>query len=152
MFVRKRIYVYKNEWFLYIDIENLIGKSSIKRSVLCDSINVNLLDISFDVKQKEIEQIYDRAIMEVEQFLKSNNVVFSRVDDKFSVEKVEDTYHPYAMALSNSNSLQDFVSKYENLLVVNTGILPRAGGINTTAALFPLIEYYIDEVLFNLKK
>jgi hypothetical protein len=29
------------------------------------------------------------------------------------------------------------------MLVVNTGILPRVGGINPTASLFPIIEQHI---------
>jgi hypothetical protein len=32
------------------------------------------------------------------------------------------------------------------MLVVNTGILPRAGGINSTCAVFPLIEEFIDSL------
>jgi hypothetical protein len=31
------------------------------------------------------------------------------------------------------------------MLVVNTGILPRSGGINPTAALLPIIDEFINE-------
>ena len=33
-----------------------------------------------------------------------------------------------------------FASHFDNMLVVNTGVLPRAGGINSTCAVLPLVE------------
>ena len=47
------------------------------------------------------------------------------------------------MMLSDSEDIESYFSRFPNMLVVNTGILPRAGGINTTAACFPIIEEYV---------
>ena len=45
---------------------------------------------------------------------------------------------------SNYDSAEDYFSTYGNMLVVTTGILPRIGGINPTAALFPVIDEFIN--------
>ena len=38
----------------------------------------------------------------------------------------------------------DYFTHFDNMLVVNTGVLPRAGGINSTGAVMPLIDEYIN--------
>ena len=78
-------------------------------------------------------------------YLTANKVNFENASDVIHAEKAEDTYHPYGMFLSDCASVDDYFNRYENMLVVNTGILPRAGGINTTASCFPLIEEYITQ-------
>jgi hypothetical protein len=44
-------------------------------------------------------------------------------------------------------TLDDYYAFVPNMLVVNTGVLPRAGGINSTAAMFPVIEDYVARVM-----
>jgi len=90
-----------------------------------------------------------KAISEVKDLLISNNIKFDFLSDDFSVDKLEDTYHPYGMAMSESEDLKSFYNRYDSLLVVNTGILPRAGGINTTAAVFPIIDNFVDNILYK---
>ena len=34
-------------------------------------------------------------------------------------------------------------SGFDNMLVIHSGVLPRAGGINSTSAAFPLLEEFI---------
>lgn len=46
--------------------------------------------------------------------------------------------------MCNFTSIDDYFTKFQNMLVVNSGILPRAGGINSTAAMFPVVEEYIN--------
>ncbi|MGJ1242296.1 NAD-dependent epimerase/dehydratase family protein [Sphingobacterium siyangense] len=149
MFFKKRVYVYRDEWFLYIDIENPVGESFVKLSETVDKFGIKGLDVSFDINHEQVTNIYNQAIAEVRKLLEYNAVVFQQQQDLVSADKLEDTYHPYAMALSDSRDLNDYFTRFDNLLVLNTGILPRAGGINTTAALFPIIEYYVDNILFK---
>ena len=40
--------------------------------------------------------------------------------------------------------IDDYFNKYKNMIIFNTGVLPRSGGINPTAALLPLIEEFIN--------
>ena len=47
--------------------------------------------------------------------------------------------------MSDYKSVSEYFNHFENMLVINTGILPRAGGINTTSVGFPIIEEYISE-------
>ena len=89
--------------------------------------------------------MYDTAKKQVADYLDANGVNYESEGEEIHVEKSEDTYHPYAMFMSDSKSIEDYFTRYSNLLIVNTGILPRAGGINTTASCMPLIEEYIGE-------
>jgi hypothetical protein len=41
-------------------------------------------------------------------------------------------------------SAEDYFSRFENMLIVSTGVLPRSGGINPTASILPLIEEFIN--------
>ena len=45
------------------------------------------------------------------------------------------------------NSVEDYFQRFENMLVVNTGVLPRADGINSTCAVLPLVEEYVNNVM-----
>jgi hypothetical protein len=108
-------------------------------------ISGNILSFSFEIGEKASD-IYERAKEIVKQYLILNKVTFVECSDKIHVEKSEDTYHPYGMQ-SDFNSAEEYFSHFQNMLVINTGILPRAGGINTTAVCFSLIEEYISEYL-----
>ena len=90
--------------------------------------------------------VYEKAKKIVKEYLISNNVTFEECCDVIHVDKSEDTYHPYGM-MCNFSSVAEYFTHFQNMLVINTGILPRAGGINTTAAGFPLIEEYISNYL-----
>jgi hypothetical protein len=149
MIIKKEVYIYKNEWNLYIDIENPKSNSFIALGEKNKQSLVQGLDVYFDLDRIKINEIYQLAIDEVKSLLLSNNVKFELLSDSFSFEKGEDTYHPYNMALSDSEDLKSFYNRYDSLLVVNTGILPRAGGINITAALFPIIDEYVENLLYK---
>jgi hypothetical protein len=143
--VKRRIYVFKNEWYFYIDIENPVGKNNIKLSEERDMYNEKGLDISFFVDDKVIDY-FQKAKSIIKDYLIMNNVDFEECDSEIQIEKCEDTYHPFGM-LENIDSVDMYFRFFDNMLVVNTGVLPRAGGINTTASVFPLIEEYVDNYM-----
>lgn len=143
MIVKKKIYVYKNKWHIYIDIENACLESKIKLAEEKDKWGVNKLDVDFVIGNSS-KHVYEEATKMVKEYLDANGVNYSMVDDEIHVEKSEDTYHPYGMFLSDCASKDNYYNYFPNMLMVNTGILPRAGGINTTATCFPLIEDFID--------
>lgn len=146
MFIKKKIFVYKNEWYLYIDIENPISESHVSLSGDLDAFDEPAIDVSFDIGIKS-QEIFEKAKATIKEYLLANNTVFEECSDVIHIEKSEDTYHPFGM-LYKFNSISDYFNLYENMLVVNTGILPRAGGINTTASLFPIIEEFISNKMF----
>jgi nucleoside-diphosphate-sugar epimerase len=145
MLFLKKVYVYKNKWDLYVDIENPLGKSFVNLSLDRDAFGEKALDLSFEQDGK-VKAIYNSIQQIIEKFLDKNGVNYSLNNDSVQVKKIEDTYHPYGM-FSNHPTIDSYFDRFENMLVVNTGILPRAGGINTAAAIFPIIEEY-----FNRKK
>ncbi len=142
LLVRKTIYVYKGIWNIYIDIENPSHRSYIKLSDKRDQWGLNKLEVFFEIPQ-EANDVYASAKCMIESYLKENKVNYQVCVDRIHADKSEDTYHPYGMYLSDSKSIDDYFDHFQNMLMVNTGILPRAGGINTTASCFPIIEEYI---------
>ncbi len=145
MLIKKKVYVYKNEWDLFIDIENPTSLSSISLSSDKDAFGEAALDVSFTIGE-QASDIYERAKNLVREYLIANNVTFRECGDKIHVEKSEDTYHPYGM-MCEFSSIEDYFTHFQNLLVINTGVLPRAGGINTTAVGFPLLEEYVSRYI-----
>jgi len=143
--IRREIMVHKNEWDIYIDIENPDTKSHVSLSQELDRYGVPALDVEFHIGERA-EMIYNEAKKQVRDYLIANNVPFEECCDRIQVEKSEDTYHPYGM-LSEFKSLNDYYLFFPNMLVVNTGVLPRAGGINSTASLFPVIEDYVARAM-----
>jgi hypothetical protein len=150
--IYKEVYVYKDTWDLYIDIENPQSNSFISLVNNNNNSFINDLAVHFDLNKNTIEYIYSNAILEIKELLKFNNINYFQLNDSFSFEKLEDTYHPFNMFMSNSEDLISFYNRFESLLIINTGILPRAGGINPTAALFPIIDNYVDNFLFKKNK
>ena len=144
MFVKRKIYVYHGKWNINIDIENASSESQIRLSDEIDEWGINKLDVFFEIGEKS-KFIYDKATEKVKDFLDSNDVQYSLASDEIHVEKSEDTYHPYGMYLSDCGSKEEYYNYFPNMLMVNTGILPRAGGINTTATCFPLIEDFFEK-------
>lgn len=137
-----RIYIYKNQWKMFIDIENPSKNCKISLSKDLDQWGVPKLNVSFEVPQEAVD-VFSAAKERIGNLLTESGVTFESDSKVISAEKAEDTYHPYGMFLSDSESVEAYFNRYDNLLVVNTGVLPRAGGINTTASCFPLIEEYI---------
>ena len=144
-FFKKRIYVHRNEWYLFIDVEIPKNNSKISLSDNYDIYNEKILDVDFFFDKKTFDN-FNQAKDLIKNYLIKNNVDFEECDSNVQVDKIEDTYHPYAM-ICNFDSCNDYFNMYKNMLVINTGILPRAGGINPTAAVFPLIEEYINNYI-----
>ena len=140
-----KIYVYKNEWYLIIDIENPKENSHIRLSKELDKYGQPGLNVNFEVGA-QATVLYDKAKKIMVKYLDDNHVKYDLIDDEVHVEKCEDAYHPFAMFLSESKSLDDYFNHFSNMLVLNTGILPRTGGINSTASVFPLIEEYVSRM------
>lgn len=142
--IKKRIYAYKNEWEIDIDIENPSFHSEISLSDSKDKFGVNALDLKF-ITDKGVTDLYKEIHLIVKEYLDKNNVNYVETADEIHVTKCEDTYHPYGM-LDNLNSINEYYDWFNNMLVINTGILPRAGGINTAGSVFPIIEEYFDRI------
>jgi hypothetical protein len=139
--VRRKMFVYNNEWFFYIDIENPSNASYVILSKEKDKFGLHGLDVYYKIGE-DTEKIYNRVMKYVEEFLKSNNCDFEILFNKVSTEKYEDIYHPYSMF--NYKTIDDYFSSYQNMIIFNTGVLPRSGGINPTGALFPVIDEFIN--------
>jgi hypothetical protein len=145
MFVKKKLYVYKNEWYLQIDIENPLDSGKITLSEDKDAFGEKGLNIYFELGE-HTDDLFAKAKMIVKDCLDKNNVEYEIVNEITNVEKYEDTYHPFGI-YSDFSSIEDYFSRFSNMLITNTGILPRAGGINSTCAIFPLIEEYVETVM-----
>ena len=144
VFIRRKVYVYKNEWGFNIDIENLAPDSTIRLSQELDDWGVPKLVVDFRIGETS-QHVLEQAKTNMKSYLTEQGLDFRECNDVIHVEKSEDTYHPYGMFMSECQSLDDYFTRYPNLLIANTGVLPRAGGINCTAAVFPLIEEYVGE-------
>ena len=142
-FVKHKLYVYKNTWFLVLHMENDLGYGKVYLSDHLDKFNQNGLAIDFKIPEHS-EKSFNEISSELEQMLKENNVRYSRVTEKIHTEKFEDEYHPFAL-YSDFESVEDYFNAFENMLVIHSGVLPRAGGINSTSAAFPLIEEFFRE-------
>lgn len=140
--IKKRIFVLNNEWFIYIDIENPTKESFVTLSKEKDSFGLQGLDVYYNIGE-DAETVYKKSKELVEKHLKDNGVVYEVVLEKIEVHNSEDIYHPYGMYCDYS-SVEEYFNKYDNMLVVSTGILSRSGGINPTAALLPLIDEFVN--------
>jgi hypothetical protein len=145
MFVKKKLYVYNNEWYLQIDIENSAGSGKITLSEDKDSYGEQGLNVEFTISE-QTDEVFAKAKMLVKEYLDKNKVDYDVVEDETNVEKYEDTYHPFGID-SDFSSIEDYFMRFSNMLIINTGILPRVGGINCTCAVFPLIEEYINKYM-----
>lgn len=140
-FVLRKLFVYKNEWYLCLHLENQRGNGRMMLSDKLDKFGQPGLAIDFHVN-KETEERFNRLSDMFEGQLKAWGVDYERLYEKVHTEKFEDEYHPFGI-YSNFDSVDDYFGQFENMLVVHSGVLPRAGGINSTAAAFPLLEEYI---------
>jgi hypothetical protein len=140
--IKKQIYVLNNEWFIYIDIENPTQDSYVSLSSTKDDFGIAGLDVYYDIG-KEAEYVYQKAKELVEKHLQDKGVAYEVISEKIEVRNSEDIYHPYGM-YCNFKSAEEYFNKYDNMLVLATGILTRSGGINPTAALLPLIDEFVN--------
>lgn len=147
MLVKKELYVYKNEWYLQIDVESANSKATIQLSEMKDKFGERGLDLNVEISEGTREY-FDYIKKIISDYLVLNNVDFKVCNDVVHADKLEDTYHPYRIQYE-FKSKADYFEKYRNLLIVNTGILSRVGGINPTAALFPLLEEHISTQFNN---
>ncbi len=140
-FVLRKLFVYKNEWYLCLHLENQKGNGRMMLSDKMDKFCQPGLAVDFHIN-KETEDRFNNLSDMFEEQLKSWGVDYERLHEKVHTEKFEDEYHPFGI-YSDFESVDDYFDTYENMLVVHSGVLPRAGGINSTAAAFPLLEEYI---------
>ena len=145
MLILKKLYVYKNQFDLQIDIEaprqsGLITLNDQKDRYGEKSINV---DLSIMPKTGEL---FSKARSILKKWLDENHVEYKELPFSTTAEKYEDVYHPFGM-FCDFESTDDFFHHFSNMLVINTGILQRAGGINSTCAVFPLVEEYVNEIM-----
>jgi hypothetical protein len=143
--IKRKMYVYKNEWYLYIDIENPTKTSYVMLSKETDKFGEPGLDVYYSIGE-DANNIFSKSKELVKQYLIKCKIDFEECSELINIQNSEDIYHPYGM-FSNFNSVEDFFNCYENMLVVSTGILPRAGGINPTAAVFPIVDEFINNHL-----
>lgn len=142
MIVLKQMYVYKNEFYLQIDIEAPIESGKLILNNQIDKFGEKGLDIDLSILPQTGE-LFTKARAIIKEYLDKNGVVYEELPFSTSAEKYEDVYHPFGM-FCNFNSVEHYFTHFDNMIVANTGILPRAGGINSTCAVFPLIEEYIN--------
>ena len=142
IFVKKEMYVYENEFYFQIDIENPFDSGKIKLLNDRDKYGEKGLEIEFNIDNRT-DDLFAKAKLLFREYLDNNQVRYEELNEQTRVEKYEDTYHPFGI-YSDFESINDYFHRFENLLITNTGILPRAGGINSTCAVFPLIEEYIE--------
>ncbi|MDD3320486.1 MAG: NAD-dependent epimerase/dehydratase family protein [Paludibacter sp.] len=140
--VKKKMYVYKNEFYFQIDIENPFDSGSIRMIDDKDKFGEKGVEVDFIV-DKKTEEIFTKAKKIIREYFDAHQVIYEELKEETKVEKYEDTYHPFGI-YSDFESSKDYFHRFGNLLITNTGILPRAGGINSTCAVFPLIEEYIE--------
>lgn len=142
MLVLKKMYVYNNEFYLQIDIEAPRESGRMTLNEEKDKFGEKSVNVDLSILPKTGE-LFTKARAIVKDYLDKNGVVYEELPFSTSAEKYEDVYHPFGM-FCDFKSAEDYFTHFENMLVVNTGILPRAGGINSTCAVMPLVEEYIN--------
>lgn len=140
--VLRRMYVMDNEWFLYIDIENPSLDSYISLSKEKDAFGVQGLDVYYDAGM-DAERVFNQAKVAALDHLKKNGVNFEVLAEKINVQTCEDIYHPYGMI--KFENMEDYFTRWNNMLVVTTGCLSRSGGINPTASLLPVVDEFVEK-------
>lgn len=142
--ILRRMYVMNNEWFLYIDIENPTQESYITLSKEKDKFGIQGLDVYYNIGSEAVD-IYQKATDIAINHLKNCNADYELLTEEINVQTCEDIYHPYGMF--NFQDIQEYFTRWNNMLVVTTGCLNRSGGINPTASLLPVIDEFINKFL-----
>lgn len=145
MMVKKQMYVYNDEFYLQIDIEAPRESGKILMNNETDKFGERSIDVDLQILPKTGE-LFTKARAYVKDFLDANNVKYIELPFSTSAEKYEDVYHPFGM-FCNFKDANDYFGHFDNMLVVNTGVLPRAGGINSTCAVMPLVEEYVNCIM-----
>lgn len=145
MIVKKQMYVYNDEFYLQIDIEAPHESGKILMNNEADKFGERSIDVDLQILPKTGE-LFTKARTYVKDFLDANNVKYIELPFSTSAEKYEDVYHPFGM-FCNFKNVNDYFEHFDNMLVVNTGVLPRAGGINSTCAVMPLVEEYVNCIM-----
>ncbi len=145
MIVLKKLYVYKNEFYLQIDIEAPRESGVLSLSEMKDGFGEKSINVDLSILPKTGE-LFTKARAYVKEYLDENGVDYEELPFSTSAEKYEDVYHPFGM-FCDFESAEDYFHYFDNMLVVNTGVLPRAGGINSTCAVLPLVEEYVNRVM-----
>ncbi|MCD8237563.1 MAG: GMC family oxidoreductase N-terminal domain-containing protein [Prevotellaceae bacterium] len=140
-FFLRKLYVYKKEWYLCVHVENKTTNGNVYLSQLKDRFDQQGLAIDFHIDESTEKRFSDISDF-IEKYLQNCGVDYERLHEKVHTEKFEDEYHPFGI-YSDFASVDDYYNQFENMLVIHSGVLPRAGGINSTAAAFPLLEEYI---------
>lgn len=138
--VLRRMYVMNNEWYLYIDIENPTKDSYVCLSKETDKFGVNGLDVYY-YADKEAVGIFNKAKDIAIKHLTACGVDYEVLAEQINVQTCEDIYHPYGMF--DFQDMKDYYTRWNNMLVVTTGVLPRSGGINPTASMLPVVDEFI---------
>lgn len=142
MVVLKKMYVYNNEFYLQIDIEAPRESGKMTLDEERDKFGEKSVNVDLSILPKTGE-LFTKARAIIKEYLDQNNVVYEELPFSTSAEKYEDVYHPFGMFCDFKN-VDDYFTHFTNMLVINTGVLPRAGGINSTCAVLPLVEEYIN--------
>jgi nucleoside-diphosphate-sugar epimerase len=142
MLIRKRLYIYKNEFDLQIDIEAPRTSGCMLLSKEIDRYGEEGLDVDLTI-ETQTGELFTKARAYVKEYLDMNGVKYEELPFCTTAEKYEDVYHPFGI-FSDFEDGEDYFTRYKNMLIINTGVLPRAGGINSTCAMFPMIEEYIN--------
>ena len=142
MIVLKKMYVYNNEFYLQIDIEAPRESGKMTLNAEKDKFGEKSVDVDLAILPKTGE-LFTKARNIIKEYLDQNGVVYEELPFSTSAEKYEDVYHPFGM-FCDFKSAEDYFTHFDNMLVVNTGVLPRAGGINSTCAVMPLVEEYVN--------
>ena len=138
--VLRKLYVH-GSWYLVLHIENFKNSGQVALSQILDKYNQPGISVDFQVSE-EAEKMFNELVDELEVILKKWSVDYERVNDGIHTDKFEDEYHPCAL-YSEFASVEEYFNLFDNMLVIHSGVLPHAGGINSTAAAFPLLEEYI---------
>lgn len=140
-FIMHKLYVYNKEWYLVLHMENPLGHGKVLLSDTMDKFGQPGIAIDFSISEKS-EAIFNDVTKMFDEMLTENGVQHESLNEAVHTEKFEDEYHPFAL-YSDFESVEDYYGQFENMLVIHSGVLPRAGGINSTSAAFPLLEEFI---------
>jgi hypothetical protein len=144
---KKRLYVY-GSWFLNIDLELVKSENRVGLSEKLDEYGQQGLELDYRIS-RQTRQKLEKARLEIKAMLDETGTRYRELNPTaVSMQKLEDTYHPYRLFPSGDGQ-SDYFHPLRNLYLFNTGLLARSGGINPTAALFCLIEKHVDESWLN---
>jgi hypothetical protein len=141
-FVKKRLYVYKS-WDINIDME-VDGEQNVVSLGGKDRMGQSGIEINFTIPQTTLIKL-EKAKDKIRSMLQESKIDFTELADAVSVNKLEDTYHPYNFYNAKNLPIEKIIQPLDNLFQFSTGILSRAGGLNPSATVFCIIEKHVHE-------